>query len=85
MNRSVKIKLITGVVTLIYCLVPIMQDKAFSSFSDRFSNHYIFFLSSRVYGAMQLVYTNSPTVYVVQLVLWLFLWWISYLTVRFLA
>jgi hypothetical protein len=85
MNRSIQIKLITGAVTLVYCLVPIMQDKAFSSFSDRFNNLYFFFISSGVYGFMQLLYTNSSIVYVVQLVLWLFLWWISYLSVRFLA
>ena len=83
MDRSIKIKLMTGVVTLVYCMVPILQDKAFSSFSERFNDHYLFFLSSGVWGFMRLVSTSAAA-YVVQLALWFLLWWISCLTVRFL-
>ena len=78
-----KTTVVTGVLTLIYCLVPIIQDKAFSSFHDRFNDHFVLFLSSGVYGFMQLVYTNSAVVYITQVMLWLLLWGISYLVVRF--
>ena len=84
MDQSIKIKLMTGVVTLVYCMVPILQDEAFSSFSERFNDHYLFFLSSGVWGCMRLVSTNVVA-YVIQLALWFLLWWISYLTVRFLT
>lgn len=83
MEERFKAKCITGVITLFYCLVPIIQDKAFSSFSDRFNNYYVLFISSGVYGFMQMFYTNSAFAYIVQLMLWLFLWGISYLVVRF--
>lgn len=67
----------------VYCIVPIIQDKVFSNFSDRFNDYYIFFLSSSVYGFMQMVYTNTSIPYIVQFILWLFTWWILYLIMRF--
>jgi hypothetical protein len=82
-RQQFKTKAITGVIALLYCLTPIIQDNVFDDFSNRFNNYYIFFLSSGVYGFMQLFYTNTIATYVIQLILWLLIWWVLYFTVKF--
>ncbi len=38
-----KLKIITGLITLLYCFVPVLQHKIGDDFSDQFNDYYIFF------------------------------------------
>ena len=81
MNSRIGKKLASGLVSFIYCMVPVIQDHYYTNFSDRVNDNWIFFVPSNVYGFMQLVYTNSLSVYLVQLILWLLIWVALYWTI----
>ena len=72
------IKTITGILTFIYCLVPVIQFHVFDSLGDKFNNHIVFVLSMEPFELMQFLYTGSPTPYFIQFLLWLFYWWVTY-------
>lgn len=80
------IKLVTGVVTFFYCIVPIIQFHIYDSSSDRFDSHYFFVFSMEPFAFMEFIYTNSIIPYISQLFIWLIYWYILYiLFIRFFS
>ena len=73
--------LISGILGFIYCIAPIVQ---YNCTSDKYNDHYIFFISSEVYGFMQLLYTDLY-VYIVQFILWLLIWLVLYWIIVFIS
>lgn len=83
-NRNISLlKIITGVVTFFYCLVPVVQFHLFDNIGQRFNDHYIFVLSMTPFEFMELIYTNTFIPYLTQFLVWLIYWIISYYTMRF--
>jgi hypothetical protein len=82
MSQNFKIKLYSGIFTFVYFIIPILQDNSSYSFSRRFEDYYFFFLSSSIYGFMQMFYTNSIMVYFVQLISWIISWWLLFIFIR---
>jgi hypothetical protein len=80
--QNFKIKKYTGIFTFIYFIFPLLQDNFSSSFSKRFEDYYFFFFSSSIYGFMQMFYTNSIIVYIIQLISWLISWGILIVFIR---
>lgn len=51
--------MVTGVITFIYCSVPIIQFHAFNTIGDRFNHEFIFVLLMKPFEFMELIYTNT--------------------------
>ena len=80
--KNLKLKLFSGIFTFIYFIFPILQDNSSYSFSERFEDYYVFFFSSSIYGFMQMFYTNSIMVYIIQLICWIISWFIVFIFMR---
>jgi hypothetical protein len=70
--------LIVGIITFLYCIVPIIQFHFYTGIEERFNDHYIFALSMRPFELMEFIYTNSIFPYLSQLLIWLLYWVICY-------
>ena len=79
---KVKTVFVTGVVSFIYWVVPVIQFSSFDSYSDKINDYYVFFISSFVYRFV-LMFETSPTPILVQLVFFLLTWLILYKLVLF--
>ncbi len=81
-KSNTNLKLISGIITFIYCFEPILQAYIFNDFSDRFNSHYFFVISSSLYQIMEFIYTNTIVPYIAQFFLWLSMWFVVYLFIK---
>jgi hypothetical protein len=77
-DKNIRQFILLGVITFMYCVIPVIQFHLFGNISDRFNDHYIFVFSMKPFEFMELVYTNSIIPYLIQLLVWLFYWVIFY-------
>jgi hypothetical protein len=76
-----KLKIITGVITLLYCFFPVLQYNIGTDLSNQFNDYYIFFLSSGVFAFMSFV-TDFGQAFFALFILWLILWASSYFLIK---
>jgi len=84
-SQNTKIRIITGSVTLIYWFVPVVQD--ILDFADKHNDHYIFSLSTFIFGFMRMTFTHDSIFsvpYIVQFSFWLLSWLLLYLITWFI-
>jgi hypothetical protein len=77
-GRNSKQFAIIGIVTFLYCIVPVIQFNLYSGIEERFNDHYIFVFSMMPFQFMEFVYTNSIFPYFIQFLVWLLYWLICY-------
>lgn len=77
-TKRAKLLIVTGVITFMYCVVPIIQFHVFNTIGDRFNHHYIFVFSMKPFELMEFIYTNTIIPYISQSIVWLFYWLVCY-------
>lgn len=75
MNKY-KITILSGILTFLYCAIPVIQFVVFDSINDRFNDHFFFRISMTPFAITQLIYTNSIIPFITQFILWIVLWFI---------
>lgn len=79
-----KIQFLTGIISFVYWILPVIQFASYESYTDKVNNHYIFFISAFVYQSIEML-EEAPIPILVQLVFFLLTWFVLYKLVVFIV
>ncbi len=80
--ESNKIKYVTGVVSLIYYLEPIIQDYFCKMPIDRYNDHFIFIWPLNLYQSLRVIAYGNIIPFIIQFLCFVLTWLILYWLVR---
>jgi hypothetical protein len=84
-HRNTKFLLITGIISLIYFSVPVIQNYAYTYPVDRYNDYIIFKPALHLFQQMMMMAPNSIIPFIVQTIMALILWVILYGILRAVA
>ena len=84
LGRNIKLKIVSGIISTVYYIVPVIQDMIFKYPEDKFNDHIIFTFSLTLYQSVKAVASGTILPMSIQILVLLFTWWVLYLVLKFL-